>query len=85
MTPDEVFAWMMENPGWMTSREIWTRAGYGRLSFHHLRSRIQSLLGKGRIMRRVKHARFDKPAHSGRKWSYGGPVYEYRRVVNLDS
>lgn len=88
MNSAELCEWMNENPGWRTSREMWYRLCENTVTFHRFRRRVQWLLETGRIMRRVKHENFsgaEKPNKAAHKWSYKGPVYEYRRVVHTGS
>lgn len=79
----EIEEFLMENPGWYTSREIWLKAFPPNTeTFRRVRDTVRFLRQKKRIMWRVKHA--NETPHEGKKFYIATPVYEYRRLVIVD-
>jgi hypothetical protein len=75
-----IVAWLMENPGWHISWAIVSGIGWHTEASPALIRAHLSNLGKAhKILKRVKHAKY-----KGGIGGYTGPVYEYRRVVNMD-
>jgi hypothetical protein len=77
-----ILEWLAGNPGWHLSRVIATKCG-SQAKPALIRAHLTNLSKAHRVLRRVKHESYAKGTFKG-IGGYTGPVYEYRRVVNMD-
>ena len=89
VSQEEILAYMREHREWKRSRDlakaIKGENKVGGKEFHLFRRRIQSLVEKGRVMRRV-YAYPDPDGGRNRRFKHPikYPVYEYRIRLNFD-
>ena len=75
-----ILQWLNEHPGWWASIGIWNKMGKP-ISYHRFRRRVQSLREAGLIAHRTVKP---KGSVNRRGLSRRAPVYEYRRLVDID-